>query len=304
MLSFLPTLCTFVLFAPEPIDTKFVQVTPIYRETVPWERTVRQKRAVVLLHGLMAHPFSSGKVVKAEWHSWQRPESTLVKALASESDVYAFAYSQNVAVDDIVGTRGLGDGIARLKELGYAEIVLVGHSAGGIVARQFVEDQPKAGVTKVVQVCTPNGGSSWGKVAFGVRHNQEAFVTSLTKECREECCAKRLDKKIPAQVEFVCLVGRLHVEMKAGVKPEDKVAIRAAAGLQGDGIVTAACQWTVDLQEQGIPMTAMEVAHFSAMRSQASADKIAQLVRERQPRWSPLEVAAARRKLLGEKERP
>ena len=64
------------------------------------------------------------------------------------------------------------------------------------------------------------------------------------------------------------------------------------------------CQWTADLQEQCIPAVAIDVAHFSAMRTQAAADKIAQLVRERQVRWDAAEVAAARKKLLGEKERP
>jgi hypothetical protein len=285
---------------PEPVETKFAQVGPVTKDTLPFQRTAERQRAVVLLHGLHIHPFNSGKVAKAEWHGWQKPESILVKTLAKDSDVFAFAYGQNVAVDDIAAADGLGGGIRQLKQLGYSEVVLVGHSAGGIVARQFVEDQPDAGVTKVIQVCTPNGGSSWGKATIGVRQKQEIFLTSLTKDCRQLCLAKRCDKKIPTGVDFVCVIGQLQVSAAKAAEGEGKVAANKSLG--GDGIVSCVCQWTKDLQEQCVPAVAIDAAHFSAMRSQASADKIAQLVRERQIRWDPVEVAAARKKLLGDKE--
>lgn len=292
-----------LILAAEPIDAKLAQVAPVFHEAAPWRRSAGQERAVVLLHGLRIHPFSSSKVTKAEWHSWQKSDSTLVQALARNADVYAFAYSQNVPVDDIAGARGLPEGIARLKELGYAEIVLVGHSAGGLIARQFVEDQPKAGVTKVIQVCTPNGGSSWGKAVLGVRQNQEAFLTSLTKQCRADVCAKRKDKKIPEHVEFVCVMGHLQVELQGEVGNED-IIVAANVSLRGDGVVSSVRQWTPDLQEQGIPVVPIEAAHFSVMRGKSSAERIARLVRERHPRWRPAEVAAARKRLLGYKDRP
>lgn len=297
MHAMLMPLWTLLVFGSEPIDTRFAQVGPVHRESTPWVRSAEQSRAVVLIHGLKAHPFSSTKVTKAEWHSWQKPDSTLVKALEWDADVYAFAYGQNVAVDEIAGARGLGDGVARLKELGYGEIVLVGHSAGGIVARQFVEDHPKAGVTKVVQVCTPNGGSSWGRASVGVRQNQEAFLTSLTNQRREECCARRKDKKIPEHVEFVCLMGHLQVELQRRIA-EEEIVLLAGVNARGDGIVSSARQWTPDLQEQGIPVTPIEAAHFSVMRGKAGADAIARLVREQHLRWQPEQIAAARKKLL------
>ena len=50
---------------------------------------------------------------------------------------------------------------------------LVGYSAGALIARYFVEDSPDYGVTKVIQVCAPNGGSGWGKLTAGVRQSQE-----------------------------------------------------------------------------------------------------------------------------------
>jgi hypothetical protein len=146
----------------------------------------------------------------------------------------------------------------------------------------------------------PNGGSSWGRVTLGVRQKQEAFLTSLTKECRQQCLARRSNRKIPEHVDFVCVVGHLQVEFKAEAKIENTVQVSASADLRGDGIVSSVRQWTPDLQTQGIPVVTIEAAHFSAMRTQASADKIAQLVRDRHPRWSMEEIAAARKRLFGE----
>jgi len=298
----LAVLALMLAAPPEPVETKFAQVGPVAREAAPFQRSAERQRAVVLLHGLHIHPFNSSNVAKAAWHGWQKSDSILVKTLAKDSDVFAFAYGQNVAVDDIANDDGLSFGIRELKELGYREIVLVGHSAGGIVARQFVEDKPGAGVTKVIQVCTPNGGSSWGKATIGVRQKQENFLTSLTKDSRQVCLAKRCDKKIPTEVDFICVIGQLQVSAGKTADAENKDA--AGKSLGGDGVVSCVCQWTKDLQEQCIPAVAIDAAHFSAMRSQQSAEKIAQFVRERQIRWDPAEVAAARKKLLGEKERP
>ena len=306
MTTYLVPLWTALLLGAEPIETRFAQVAPVRAEATTLERSAGQARAVVLVHGLRAHPFSSTNVAKAEWHSWQKPGSALVKSLAQEADVYAFAYSQDVAVDDVAGCDGLAEGICRLSGLGYKEIVLVGHSAGGIVVRQFVEDHPDAGVTKVVQVCAPNGGSSWGKATIGVRRKQEPFLTSLTKECRQQCLTKRSDKKIPEQVEFVCLIGHLHFELSVagtldkGDKPQTIVA--SVATPRGDGVVSSGNQWSQDLQDQGVPVVAMELTHFSVMRSTAGMERIAQLVRARQPRWTAAEVAAARTRLLGAKD--
>ena len=52
-----------------------------------------------------------------------------------------------MAGDRIAGSAALADNIRRVRQLGYKEIILLGHSAGGVIVRQFVEDHPDAGVT-------------------------------------------------------------------------------------------------------------------------------------------------------------
>lgn len=44
-------------------------------------------------------------------------------------------------------------------------IVLVGHSAGGVVARLFMVRQPQAGVAGLVTIASPNLGSGWAEFA-------------------------------------------------------------------------------------------------------------------------------------------
>jgi hypothetical protein len=131
-----------------------------------------------------------------------------------------------------------------------------------------VEDQPNAGVTKVIQVAAPNGGSDWGK------GSPAPFINSLTKQQRLACLQGRTDKQIPASVEFVCVV----------------------TGVVTDGVVLCSCQWTEDLQRQGIPAVALAKNHHNAIASQPGADLIAKLVREKQPRWDAAKVAAERKK--------
>jgi pimeloyl-ACP methyl ester carboxylesterase len=277
------TVWGLLLATPGAVDTQFVQVHPEPIDGLGWRRSVGQWRAVVLLHGLQPHPFDDSKVAQSALRDWQKPGSTLVTALTHHADVFAFAYGQNVALEEIAAEPALRIGIARLRKLGYQEVVLIGHSAGGLVARQFVEDHPTAGVTKVIQVCSPNGGSSWSKLAIGVRHSQEAFMRSLTKEGRQMCLKQRSGKRIPADVEFVCVVG-----MGAGF---------------GDGVVSCQCQWTEDLQAQGIPAVPLGTTHFRAMRSPECAEKLAELVREPQRRWDAARVSGVRRQLLGRSAR-
>jgi hypothetical protein len=287
-----------------PVQTKWAQVSPIPRPAAALERSPDRDRAVVLVQGLRPHPFSSRNVARADWHSWQKPGSRLVRALAEDADVFAFAYAQNGAVDQVAQSDGLADHVRQLRRLGYQEIVLVGYSAGGLVARHFVEDHPDAGVTKVVQVCTPNGGSGWADTLQLVRKPQRAFLSSLSKEGRQRCLAERADRKVPASVEFVCLVGHrdVAVTVSASVKlgEGEAVSLSATASGQGDGMVSSGSQWTADLQEQGVPMFPLAVGHFRVMRSKAGVEAVAQLVREKQPRWGAAQVAEARRRLMGD----
>jgi pimeloyl-ACP methyl ester carboxylesterase len=219
-------------------------------------------------------------VVQADLSLWEEPSSPLVRRLAQDSDVYAFSYGQNVPVDDVAAAPELASGVRRLRAMGYEQVVLIGYSAGGVVARQFVEDEPDGGgVTKVIQVCAPNGGSSWGKLSAAVSKSQGVFLQSLTKEARQVAVTNRAGKEIPPAVEFVCLVGSL--------------------GVIGDGLVRCDCQWTRDLQQQGVPAVVVFTQHTGAMVSPVLAIRVAELVRDPQPRWDAFQVEAARRKLFG-----
>src|SRR5438105_857551 len=88
--------------AAEPIETRFQQVAPRPREGM--ERTPGRARAVLLLHGLGIHPINNAKVYEPLFHDWQQPGSVLVKALARDFDVFAFAYSQNSRVEAVAET--------------------------------------------------------------------------------------------------------------------------------------------------------------------------------------------------------
>src|SRR5262249_33218472 len=135
--------------------------------------------------------------------------------------------------DEIARSPALSKAVKSLRSAGYDEVTLVGYSAGGLIARLFVEDAPNCGVTKVIQVCAPNAGSEWAFLRSGVRAVQAPFVRSLAKDDRSGIAQARVDKKIPMQIEFVCIV--------------------AAATWLSDGVVRRDAQWTTDLQLQGIP---------------------------------------------------
>jgi pimeloyl-ACP methyl ester carboxylesterase len=261
----------------DPVEAKFVQVHPPAADESLFQRSGGQTRAIVLIHGLLPHPFRNGEVNRARLHGWQQQGSHLVKILARQADVYAFAYSQNVAVEEIAGVPCLLDGIRHLRANGYTDLVLVGHSAGGLIARLFVEDYPDAGVTKVVQVCTPNAGAGMAHFEPGVQKNQRVFLHSLSKEARAQALKTRAGKQVPAAVQFVCLIGD-------------------GAGL-GDTVVSKESQWPPDLQAQGIPAVLARTMHFTVMHSPAEAQRIAELIRRIQPRLDPTQLARIKREL-------
>lgn len=273
----LPTLC--LLFASTPaIETHFVQVAPVPAHQ-EWWKEAGKTRAVVLIHGLFVHPFSKTKVGRAELHSWQKPDCLLVKRLAQEADVFAFAYGQTVSADEIAECPDLENSVRKLRQAGYRQIVLIGHSAGGVIARQFVEDHPDSGVTKVIQVCAPNAGSGWAKWQT-VRANQIDFLDSLTKLARRRSLSNRADKEIPGHIEFACIVG--------------------TGSVVGDGVVSNRSQYPPDLQKQGIPAYPFNSTHWTVLRSRKGAELVARLVREPQSRWDEKQVKAIRRQLPGD----
>lgn len=271
--------CSCLLAGVQQVETNFVQVHPAQKSVADCTRSSGQVRAVVLIHGLRLHQFMTEGVHEPVFVSWQKSDSVLARALARDSDVYGFAYGQNRSVADVPTAPGLGAGIQRLKKLGYTEIVLIGTSAGGLIARQFVEDNPQSGVSKVIQLCTPNGGSSWGKLRFGIPKDQSSFIESLTPEKRLEDMKNRAHRKVPGQVEFVCIVG--------------------TGGDDGDGVVTLRGQWPEDLQRQGICAVPLVTMHLQATQTQANVEVIAGVVRKEHPRWDTNQVALARAQLFG-----
>jgi hypothetical protein len=277
MVSPFVSVCASLLLSVSAGETKFIQLHPV--AGTGFQRSPGTSTAVVLMQGLRPHPFSDLRVHVPIFYDWQHPKSVLVKLLAKQADVYAFAYGQDVPVEEIAAAPGLYDNIQRLRQLGYRDLVLIGHSAGGLIARQFVEDYPGGGVTKVIQVCTPNDGSDLGgKAKVALRKSQGPFLASLTPEHRRQLLQTRPDKKIPAHVEFVCVVG--------------------TAFVLGDGIVRCGSQWPPDLQEQGIPAVPLFTNHELVMRLPHPAQRIAELVPQEQPRWTAAAAAAMRRKLF------
>ena len=242
-------------------------------------RSAEQHRAVVLIHGYYIH-LQDKHVGKAEFRPWQQGDSTLVKELAKNADVFALAYGQDVSLETIVAESKLKSGVAQLRKLGYRDIVLVGHSAGGLIARQFVEDHPDAGVTSVVQVCSPNSGSPLA--GLYAPKSQRAFRQCLSEQGRQECLKLRADKRIPEKVQFVCVVACLD-------------------GAKGtDGVVSCVSQWPEDLQKQGIPAVKVTGDHRAVVRDAMIAEVLAGLVRENQPRWDAEQIDKAKKTILGD----
>lgn len=257
------------------IDAVFAKVGPSAKDA---GRSRGRERAVVLIHGLALHPIKGEKAGKAGLRGWQKSDSVLVKELSAHSDVYSFAYAQTSAVEKVPESTGLAGHIRGLKKLGYKEIVLVGHSAGGLVARHFVEDNPDAGVTKVIQVCTPNGGSTLAALK-AAREAQIAFLSSLSRTARAMTLEKRKDVTIPPKVEFACVVGALR--------------------LGTDGVVSSTSQWSEDLQKQGVPAHLLRTTHWDAMKTARGAEFLSKLILDPQPRWKAEQVSEAKKKLLG-----
>ncbi len=237
-----------------------------------WTRRKGHTRAVVLLHGFQ-FTRDNPIVLVPGLVNWQTPGSLLVKMMEHHADVYAFAYSQDVSLSQIARCKTFEEGIRNLRKLGYKEIVLVGHSAGGLLARQLVEEHPNLGVTKVIQVCSPNGGSVWANIRSLAAPNLQQFAEGMTQG------NKRIDsiirnKHIPKSVEFVCVVG--------------------TGGFGGDLVVSHEEQWSRDLQQQNIRAVRVPVTHTNAMTNWDSIAPIVRLVAEKVHRFSAAEVILMR----------
>ena len=243
--------------------------------------TPREKtRAVVLIHGLFVHPLRPSKATKPWLRDWQEPGSKLVKLLAREFDVFAFAYAQTVPADEVARNAGLRDAVAKLRKAGYTEVVLIGHSAGGVIARHFVQNFPDAGVTKVIAVAAPFAGVESATLKIGYPKVQAPFVESLTPDARAEA-VKANKNALGESVQIVCVVCKLKL-------------------VDSDGLVSTRSQWTADLQEWGVPAVLTPVHHFAVMNHSEATKSIAELASKKLTRWSPGEVEEARTMLFGE----
>lgn len=261
------------------VETQFVQVAPAVMGAAAPSRSPGQLRAVVLIHGMYINPLKKDGATRAVIRTWQQPGSLLVSRLARDADVFAFAYSQTVPADELAEWPDLTVAVGKLRRAGYRDVVLVGYSAGGVIAREIVEDHPNLGVTKVVQVCAPNAGTSWARLP-PVRRTQSEFQSSLTKQVRTRALLRRGDRRIPDGVQFACVVG--------------------TGGINGDGLVNLQSQWSDDLQRQGVPAYSVPTNHWQVMRTPRGAELIADLVRQPLPRWDGMEVSRVRQQILRE----
>jgi pimeloyl-ACP methyl ester carboxylesterase len=273
----LATLVGLVAFTPvADLPTAFWQAAPATRPGEPIRR--QHDRAVLLIHGYVPRPLRTARVAEPGARSWQKPASELVRQLAADFDVFGFSYAQSIPVDAVARSPGLRRAVGQLKRAGYTNILLIGHSAGGVVARRFVEQFPDAGVAKVVTVAAPHEGVAWARaLLFGLPAGQVPFVRSLGVPARRAVVARcgPLDKG----VQFCCVVC---------VLPR----------LGGDTIVSAASQWPEELQKQGVPASVIRANHFDAMRSAHAARVIAELARDKLTRWTPEQVERGRRALF------
>lgn len=267
--------------APAAVATELWQIAPDGGGK-PWAapaERLEKTRAVVLIPGLFVHTLQPMKATVPDRRRWEQPKSELVKALAPDFDVFAFGYSQTDTVEAVAQSSGLRDAVADLRGAGYKDIVLIGHSAGGLVARQFVEANPNAGVTKVIAVASPFAGVDVANARLGVPKVQEAFVKSLAPDARAEA-AKGACTPPGNGVPLACVVCKLKL-------------------VDTDGLVPTRSQWPDDLQKSGVPVVQSATSHFTAMTNPAAVKAIADLAREKLARWSPDEVEAARKAIFG-----
>lgn len=259
------------------LPTDFQQVAPD-RRNANWAEAPRTRdRAVLVVPGLRIHPLRPSLCTRPEFRNFHEPTSELVRTLAKDSDVFAFAYAQTVTLDEVAQSPGLRAAVADIKKAGYTEVVLVGHSAGGVIARLFAEQYPDSGVTKVICVAAPHSGAGAAELKVGYPKTQAPFVQSLTAESR----AKVRPQKLADRIDMACVVCKLKL-------------------IDADGLVSTPSQWPEECRKCGVPAALVAVNHWDAMVDPGSVKMIGELVREKLARWSPEEVERAKKVLFGD----
>ncbi len=264
------------------LPTELWQVAPDPRVKLLEKAPAAKERAVVLIPGLKIHPLRPSVSTRPEMHSFQEPGSEIVRALSKEFDVYAWGYAQTVPMDVVAHSPGLRRAVQGLRDAGYKDIVLIGHSAGGVIARIFVQAYPDSGVTKLITVASPHAGAELADlIRAGYPKVQAPFIQSLATELRSD----NLGGKIPDKLEMVCVVCKLK-------------------RLDFDGLVTVSTQWPENCQEAGVPAVLLQVIHWDAMHNPQSTKMISDLARIKLTRWNAAEVGIAQKVLLhGQEER-
>lgn len=273
----LPVVLAICALPAASVPTEVWQVAPDAKGKtgVPAKKQGKD-RAVLLIPGLKIHPFRPLLVTKPELHRFQEPTSDLVRTLAKDFDVFAFGYAQTMPVEVIAQSPGLYAAVSHLRKAGYREVVLIGHSAGGVIGRLFIESHPDAGVTKLITVASPHRGSELADIIrAGYPKVQAPFVRSLTTEAR---CAAVVSKPNES-IEIACVVCKLR-------------------RLETDGLVKIASAWPEEFQKGGVPAVLLPVSHWDAMYGETNAQVIAELAREKLTRWSAEEVEQAKKILF------
>jgi pimeloyl-ACP methyl ester carboxylesterase len=276
MTPYLPVVLALFAAPDVNLPTEIWQVAPDAKTRPGWSNTQKIKdRAVLLVPGLKIHPLRPVLATRPDLHNWQEPNSDLVRTLAKDSDVYSFGYAQITALDVVAQSPGLRDAVANMQKAGYKEIVLIGHSAGGVISRLFVESNPECGVTKVITVAAPHIGSELANLKGGYPKVQATFIQSLAPEARMQAAPRRIDDKI----EMACVVCKLK-------------------RVDGDGLVHISSQWPEECRKMGIPAVLVQGSHFEAMIGPGGVKAIGELAREKLTRWSTEEVDKARKVLF------
>jgi hypothetical protein len=270
------------LFAVVPVwelPTATWQVAPAIKsngDIAAFQPKVTQRAAALLIPGLYPHPIRPEKALEPEMHEWCESPSPLVTNLAGSMDVFAFGYAQTTPLDAVCLSFGLRVSIEKLKAAGYEQIVLIGHSAGGIIARQYIERFPAAGVSKIVQISSPNTGSELADIKFGLPRTQIPFIKSIGTVARKDVVYAAL----PKDFQFACVVCKV-------------------PRLSNDFMVNLDSQWSEDLRKQGVPAVLVGVNHIDAPKSPTSAPVIADLVRGKLTRWTPEQTRTAEGIIFG-----
>lgn len=281
MLSTIAATLMLPLLSTIDLPTAVWQVAPQGKaefngQTLELKKT--KDRAVLLVHGLVLRMIRPDKAGKPELHEWQQAKSPLAQALAPDFDVFSFSYAQTTSCDTVASSPGMRDQVEKLRKAGYKEIILIGHSAGGLIVRQFVERNPKSGVTKVIEVCAPNTGTELATIGVGLPKTQVPFIKSLAPQLRTVGATEPI--VIDESIEFCAVICKVR-------------------GFSHDTLVSVESQWPRDLQKQGIPAVLIGINHFDAMKGAHSVSAIDQLAREKLVRWTPEQTEKGRQIIFG-----